>query len=139
MTAKNRSSLTSPVVCGGDDGSRLGVDLHLMQRLGWRYFWPFGESDKPPTGVGGQFSDDPVPRTGEELDLFRAIMVNLNADTWPSINARVARNMMPLEIEVKRLERVVEMLREALREERAKNGRAAFVSGEEVRARKYRL
>tara|TARA_B100000676_G_C18027683_1_gene816633 strand:- start:137 stop:250 length:114 start_codon:yes stop_codon:yes gene_type:complete len=34
--------------------------------------------------------------------------------------------MMPLEIEVKRLERVVEMLREALREERAKSGRAAF-------------
>ena len=71
--------------------------------------------------------------------MFRAIMVTLNADTWPSVNARVARNMMPLEIEVKRLKRVVEMLREALREERAKNGRAPFVSGEEVRVRKYRL
>ena len=63
-------------------------------------------------------------------------MVVIKADTWASINARVARNMMPLEIEVKRL---MEMLREALREERANNGRAAFVGGDELRVRKYRL
>ena len=46
---------------------------------------------------------------------------------------------MPLEIEPNRLERVVEALREALRAEMVKNGWTTFVSGEEVRARKYRL